>query len=1063
MKVINRKGESVDVHFDAIKTRIQALCSEEEARELDIDTVVIQTVQGIHDGITTTELDQLSARVCAGMQATHYLYGDLAGKILVSDLHKNLKYVYADGDRGTEGSTFSSRMTNVWRKVGTLSDAFVKYIVEHGDALDAMLVPARDYTYSYFAFRTLERSYLLRDAEGRLLETPQDMIMRVAVAVHMDFMHVDAAMARIRETYELMSTGMFTHATPTLFNAGTEYENMVSCYLLGTEDSMGGIYKTLADCAQISKWAGGIGVHVSNVRARGAKIKSTNGTADGLVPMLKVYNETARYCNQAGRRKGSIAIYLEPWHADVWEFCELRRNSGAETERARDLFLALWVPDLFMEAVRDDADWHLMTPDVCPGLNELYGDKFKEAYETYVSQGKFVRRIRARDLWYHIMDSQIETGTPYILFKDHVNRKSNHANVGIIKSSNLCVAPETQILTADGYRVISELKDQEADVWNGERFSRVTVRQTGVDQPLLTVWFSNGEALDCTPYHKFYIQGRDGLVEAKDLQPGMQVRKFAMPLADDSRLCDDLVFPESHGRFCAEEVRTGAKGCAVPARQKLSIKLRWLEGLVDGAGILTRDGDIRIDGSDASRTFLHDTKRMMDTVGVDAEVLDAHGVVTLRFCARSVAKLAAMGFAPKSSCDLSSLPEITEDTEDVAICVTSVDDAGRRADTYCFTEPLAQAGVFNGIRTSQCAEITEYSDSTTYACCNLASIAVNRFVTRSEDGTQQVIIDHARLHDVTKVVVRNLDRIIDNNYYPTKEARSSNLALRPVGVGIQGMGDLYCLLGQPYDSEAAVRTDAEVMETIYHAAIEASVEMAQQRGPYPCFRGSPFSCGRLQIDAWPEKDVLLSGRYDWDALRQLVRQHGTRNSLLTALMPTASTSQIMGNAECFEPINSNLFKRGTLAGEFLVVNRHLMRQLMDLGLWSAQLKDRLLLSDGSIQSFEDIPEDVRRLYRTVWELPQRSIIDHAAARGPFVDQSQSMNLYFATPNYTRLHSALMYAWQRGLKTGVYYVRSKPAKEAIKFAVSAATATAAGATASDAPTCTMSEGCVMCSS
>jgi ribonucleoside-diphosphate reductase alpha chain len=670
-----------------------------------------------------------------------------------------------------------------------------------------MLVPARDYTYSYFAFRTLERSYLLRDAEGRLLETPQDMAMRVAVAVHMDFHRPAAALDLVRETYELTSGGFFTHATPTLFNAGTEYENMVSCYLLGTEDSMGGIYKTLGDCAQISKWAGGIGVHVSNIRARGAKIRSTNGTADGLVPMLKVFNETARYCNQAGRRKGSIAVYLEPWHADVWEFCELRRNSGAETERARDLFLALWVPDLFMEAVRDDGDWHLMTPDVCPGLNELYGDKFKEAYEAYVAQGKYVRRIRARELWYHVMDSQIETGTPYILFKDHVNRKSNHANVGIIKSSNLC------------------------------------------------------------------------------------------------------------------------------------------------------------------------------------------------------------------------------------------------------------------------AEITEFSDSRTYACCNLASIAVNRFVVPAAEGAG-ARVDHERLHAVTKVVVRNLDRIIDNNYYPTKEARASNLALRPVGVGIQGMGDLYCLLELPYDSEAAVRADAEVMETIYHAALEASVELAQQRGAYSCFRGSPFSCGRLQLDAWPQDAVMLSGRYDWDALRARVQQHGTRNSLLTALMPTASTSQIMGNAECFEPINSNIFKRGTLAGEFLVVNRHLMRRLMTLGLWTPEMKDRLLLSDGSIKDFPDVPEDVRRIYRTVWELPQRSIIDHAAARGPFVDQSQSMNLYFATPNYTRLHSALMYAWQRGLKTGVYYVRSKPAKEAIKFAVTSASASAsagpgaaqdaAGSSKDDAPACTMSEGCVMCS-
>lgn len=809
MKVKNREGISLDISYDEIKTRITRLCGPEELAELDIDKVVIQTINGIYDGITTSELDDLSARVCAALQGVHFLYDSLAAKITVSNAAKSVRRHLRDA--GHPACTFSAKVAYVVASnPRTLTERFVRFVADHADELDAMVVYDRDCTHSYFALRTMERSYLMRVGD-LCIESPQDMWMRVSVAIHMG--DDEDAMARIRETYDLMSRGLFTHATPTLFNAGTAH-NLSSCYLLGTDDSLRAIYKTLGDCAEISKWAGGIGIHVSNVRAKGSRIKSTNGTSDGIIPMLSVYNATARYCNQAGRRKGSIAVYLEPWHADVWEFVELRRNTGAETQRARDLFLALWVPDEFMKRLEADADWYLMSPDECPGLVDAIGEDFSRLYNSYVEQGKYVRRVEARKLWTHIITCQLETGTPYIMFKDHVNRKCNQSNVGTVRSSNLC------------------------------------------------------------------------------------------------------------------------------------------------------------------------------------------------------------------------------------------------------------------------AEITEYSDAEEYAVCNLASIAVNRFVDAAA-GT----VDHAKLHHVAKLVTRNLNRVIDINGYPTPETARSNLALRPVGIGVQGLGDAYCMLKLPYDDPRALAFDAEVMETIYHGALEASAELAEAHGPYARFAGSPASKGVLQFDMWGVAAGQLSGRYDWAALKARIAARGVRNSMLTALMPTASTSQILGNSEAFEPFHSNIFKRSTLAGEFLVVNRHLMAALMELGLWNDDMRRLLLSHDGSVQRIDAIPAHIKDVHKTVFELPQRSIIDHAAARGPFVCQSQSMNLFMKEPSFNRLSSCLIYAHRRGLKTGMYYLRSAAAAEAIKVGVAggggasattaaqAAQAAAAAASTNAAPAdeaalaCARDNpgACIMCSS
>lgn len=760
MKVINRAGLEVDISFDEIKRRISRLCSREELAVIDVDRIAIQTINGIYDGISTSELDEMSARLCVSLQSLHPKYDELAGRIVTSNLSKQLRRRVTEA--GLEWS-FSGRMEFANRMVpGHIHEEVLSFVRRNARAIDHEIDETRDNDTTYFGIRTLLRSYLMKDDDDGVIEMPQDMWMRVAIAIHRPIARDDAtALQRSLQTYVMTSTGLFTHATPTLFNAGCKHEQMSSCFLVGTEDSLESIFKTISDCAQISKWAGGIGVHFSNVRAKGSKIIGTHGASDGIIPMLKVFNETARYCNQSGRRKGSIAAYLEPWHADVWEFIELRRNTGSECDRARDLFLALWIPDEFMKRLERDDDWYLMSPDVCTGLVDAVGERFSALYNNYIQAGKFVRRLKARLLWQHMMTSQIETGMPYVLFKDHINRKTNQSNVGTIKSSNLC------------------------------------------------------------------------------------------------------------------------------------------------------------------------------------------------------------------------------------------------------------------------AEVCQHSSSDSYGVCNLASIAVNRFV--RGDGTY----DHEALHLVAKVVAHNLNLVIDYNSYPVPETRLSNLSLRPIGIGVQGVADLYCVLGLAYTSETAIQLGADVLETIYHGALEASVEIAKVKGPYSAFKGSPFSEGRLQMDMWEKGACVPSGRYDWDLMRSLVVAHGTRNSLLTALMPTASTSQLLGNNECFEPFHSNMFKRTTMAGEFLVVNKHLMTELIRQGKWDDRMRARLMASDGSVQGMTDLSTEMRDVFKTVWEVPMKAVIDHALRRGPYVDQSQSMNLYQERPNFVKLGSALIYGWRNGLKTGVYYLRSKPATEAIK--------------------------------
>ena len=751
MLVIKRDGHRESVKFDKITARIEKLCYGLDPKHINPVEVAMKVINGLYDGVTTVELDNLAAEIAATMTTRHPDFARLAARLAISNLHKVTSKSFSN--------TMKRLYTYVDPKTGQnaplISKETWKVIKDHAAELDEAIIYDRDFGYDYFGFKTLERSYLMK-IDGKTIERPQHMIMRVAVGIHGE--DIQAAI----ETYNLMSEKWFTHATPTLFNAGTPKPQLSSCFLLTMkDDSIDGIYDTLKNCAKISQSAGGIGLSIHNVRAKGSYIKGTGGTSNGIVPMLRNFDMTARYVDQGGgKRKGSFAIYLEPWHADVFEFLDLKKNHGKEEMRARDLFYAMWIPDLFMQRVENNDMWSLFCPNEAPGLADCYGEEFERLYEKYEKEGKFRKQIKAQDLWFEILESQIETGTPYILYKDAANKKSNQKNLGTIKSSNLCT------------------------------------------------------------------------------------------------------------------------------------------------------------------------------------------------------------------------------------------------------------------------EIMEYTSPDEIAVCNLASIALPKFVT--EDGK----FDHQRLYEITKVITRNLNKVIDVNYYPVEEARNSNMRHRPIGIGVQGLADAFILLRMPFDSPEARGLNKDIFETIYFAAMESSMELAKQHGPYETFKGSPVSKGIFQFDMWGVTPD--SGRWDWENLKKEVKQNGVRNSLLLAPMPTASTSQILGNNECFEPYTSNVYTRRTLSGEFIIANKHLMKDLMNLGLWSETMRQKLIATNGSVQPIAEIPQHIKDIYKTVWEISQKAIIDMSADRGAFICQSQSLNIHITNPNFGKLTSMHFYAWKKGLKTGMYYLRSTAAADAIKF-------------------------------
>ena len=748
MYVVKRDGRREAVKFDKITARIKKLCYGLNPL-VTPEKVAMKVIEGLYDGVTTSELDNLAAEVAATNTITHPDYALLASRIAVSNLHKNTKKSFSDVVK----DLYEYIDPKTDKKAPLISDEVYDIIIKNADILDSTIIYDRDFRYDFFGFKTLERSYLLR-LKGEVAERPQQMLMRVAVGIHKD--DLDSAI----ETYNYMSEGWFTHATPTLFNSGTPKPQMSSCFLLTTkEDSIPGIYDTLKQCAQISQSAGGIGLSIHDIRATGSYIKGTNGTSNGIVPMLRVFNDTARYVDQGGGKiKGAFAIYVEPWHADIFDFLDLRKNHGKEEQRARDLFYALWIPDLFMQRVEENGDWTLMCPNECPGLADVHGKDFEKLYKKYESEGKGRKAIKAQELWFKILESQIETGTPYMLYKDAANEKSNQKNLGTIKSSNLCT------------------------------------------------------------------------------------------------------------------------------------------------------------------------------------------------------------------------------------------------------------------------EIIEYTAPDEVAVCNLASIALPKFVA---DGK----FDHEKLFKVAYRVTKNLDKVIDANYYPVAEARNSNMRHRPIGIGVQGLADTFILMRQAFESDEAKQLNKDIFETIYYAALTASKDLAIEKGPYESYKGSPVSKGLLQFDMW---NVKPSERWEWDLLRDEIKKNGVRNSLLLAPMPTASTAQILGNNECFEPYTSNIYTRRVLSGEFIIVNKHLLRDLVKLGIWDDRLKNKLMASNGSIQNIDEIPDNIKNLYKTAWEISQKVLLDMAADRGAFIDQSQSLNIFMENANFAKLTSMHFYGWKAGLKTGMYYLRTKSATDAIKF-------------------------------
>jgi ribonucleoside-diphosphate reductase alpha chain len=764
MLVIKRDGHRESVKFDKITARIEKLCYGLDPKHINPVEVAMKVINGLYDGVTTIELDNLAAEIAATMTTRHPDFAKLAARIAISNLHKVTSKSFSN--------TMKRLYTYVDPKTGQnaplISKETWKIIKDHAAELDEAIIYDRDFGYDYFGFKTLERSYLMK-VDGKTVERPQHMIMRVAVGIHGE--DIPAAI----ETYNLMSEKWFTHATPTLFNAGTPRPQLSSCFLLTMkDDSIDGIYDTLKSCAKISQSAGGIGLSIHNVRAKGSYIKGTGGTSNGIVPMLRNFDMTARYVDQGGgKRKGSFAIYLETWHADIFDFLDLKKNHGKEELRARDLFYAMWISDLFMRRVENNEMWSLFCPNECPGLADCYGEEFERLYEKYEKEEKYRKQVKAQDLWFEILESQIETGTPYILYKDAANRKSNQKNLGTIKSSNLCT------------------------------------------------------------------------------------------------------------------------------------------------------------------------------------------------------------------------------------------------------------------------EILEYTSADEIAVCNLASIALPKFV--GEDGK----FDHTRLYEITKVITRNLNKVIDINYYPVEEARTSNMRHRPIGIGVQGLADAFILMRMPFDSDEARRMNEDIFETIYYGAMEASMELAKENGTYESYKGSPVSKGIFQFDMWGV--TPKSGRWNWEQLKQEVKKNGVRNSLLLAPMPTASTSQILGNNECFEPYTSNIYTRRTLSGEFIIANKHLMKDLMSIGLWSETMRQKLIAANGSVQNIPEIPQHIKDIYKTVWEISQKSIIDMSADRGAYICQSQSLNIHLTNPNFGKLTSMHFYAWKKGLKTGMYYLRSNAAADAIKFTLDKATVAQPSAT------------------
>jgi len=980
MQVIKRNGESEIVSFDKITKRINDLSF--DLKNVDPIMIAKETINGIFNGIKTSELDNLSAEICATKCHIHPEYNKLGGNILSNNIFKNTNDNYVI-------------VIQLLYDHQIVSESFYKFVLENKKEIQDMFVYERDYLFDFFAIKTLERSYLFK-IEGKIVERPQHMWMRVAIQIHGLSDNKDQIYL-IKETYDLLSQLYFTHATPTLFNSGTNKPQLSSCYLFSTDDNLEDIFSMISNIAKISKWAGGIGISLSNIRAKGSLIRGTNGKSDGIIPLCKTIEMVGRYINQGGKRNGSVVVFCEPWHSDIYSFIELRKNTGDENLRTRDLFIALWIPDLFMKRVQEDGLWTLMCPDECKGLVDSYGEEFEKLYISYEisKQGKKV--IKARDLWNHILENQIETGMPYISYKDTVNRNNMQKQLGVIRNSNLCVAPETMILTSEGYFEIKTLENKKVKVWNGEEFTETTILKTGENQELIKVILSNGSFLECTPYHHFYIKSGIEVkkVEAQFLQKNDELIDFSLPLMD------------GNFNYLSKKL--------IPINSSIKDKIKWLSHLCDTDGYINNFGyHICGDIND-----LVSIKYLLQTLQCECEITEIDYFYILLISNETISYLIDLGFQSnllKISSFVTPINKVKK-----PITIKTVIFTSRISDTFCFKEEKRGMGLFNGILTGQCNEIALFSNKDNIAVCNLASICLPKFIENN-------VFNFEKLRFISGIITRNLNHIIDVNYYPTPETRKTNFENRPIGIGIQGLADVYCILGLPFGSDEARTLNKQIFENIYYGSVEMSILLAKKDGSYPSIQNSPHSNGLLQFDFYENKDFSL----DWTTIKQDLKEFGIRNSLLTACMPTASTSQIMGNNECFEPFTSNIYLRKTLAGEFTIVNQHLINDLIQLGLWNKSIYEEILFDNGSIQKIKIIPEHIKQIYKTSFELKMTDILKQAVDRSPFIDHMQSMNLFMTKPDFKLLNSSHFYGWKNGLKTGMYYLRTQPVVDAIKF-------------------------------
>jgi len=1099
MHVTKRNGSQEPVDLSKIVRAIERCCM--GLSDVDAIRVATKTISGLFDGAATSELDKLSIQTAAGLTSVEPQYAKLAARLLSRFIDKEVQ--------NQEIQSFSQSIS-VGLSLGLANERLAKFVAKNARKLNAAIDLTKDNEFEYFGLKTVYDRYLLRHPKTRLvIETPQQFFLRVACALSED-------VAGALNLYGLFSSLEYTPSSPTLFNAGTQHEQLSSCFLLDSpEDSLDGIYDKYKDVAKLSKFSGGIGLAYHRIRSRGSLIRGTNGHSNGIIPWLNTLDSSVAAVNQGGRRKGACCVYIESWHADIEAFLELRDNTGDEASRTHNLNLANWIPDIFMRRVEEGGTWSLMDPKVVPHLPDLFGPDFDKAYLEAEAKGLVVKTVQARDLYGKMMRTLAQTGNGWMTFKDKSNLACNQTALPgrTVHLSNLCVAPETKILTRTGHVEIVGVEGQQVEVWNGSEWSAVTVKKTADDVELVRVCLSNGVEIDCTPEHRFAVSKGYGttdfnMVAAADLMAGSKLAKFNMPVIDNGSRSSDAECRQQYasGFFTGDGTYAG-KACRntlygekrdlagyldlegnakpdssgrvnvyyreSPLAPKFSVpgtdlpvngRMAWFAGLLDSDGTVARnDTNESLQVGSVNLSFLRDVRLMLLTLGVDSKITQAHeeGFRSLpdgrgghkEYPVQALYRLLV------NSSGLFRLHELGLRTSRLKIAgrepqrdatqfvqVVAVQWTGRRSATYCFTEPLRNLGTFNGVVTGQCTEILEITSGDESAVCNLGSINLGRHMRQGEKG--QIHFDFDKLASTVRSAVRQLDLVIDLNFYPIESAKRSNMKWRPVGLGLMGLQDVFFHMGLPFDSAEARALSKRISEAVYFHALSTSCSLAAEKGKHPGFDETRTARGELQFDAW---GITPSDEANWNFLRDSIKESGLRNSLLIAIAPTATIASITGCYECIEPQVSNLFKRETLSGDFLQVNRYLVNDLKKLGLWTEDTRNKLKVSEGSIQGMTELPEQLREVYRTVWEIPMRSLIDMAADRGAFIDQSQSLNLFIENPNIGQLSSMYFYAWKKGLKT-TYYLRSRPATRIAKTTVQAPAAVVA--TVSEAVACSL---------